>query len=113
MLTSLVESELARRLPEEDVDVVGVERVGRIVRSPRAARALAEELDVDLLVWGEALSFCGEVELVARISRRDGSLVDDADEVETLPAAAPNAIALRRARATELAQQVAEIYGRR
>jgi hypothetical protein len=86
--------------------------VGKVVRSPRAARALAQKLDVDVLVWGEALVFQGEVELAAQIARRDGVAVE-ANGGETLAAAAPNAIALRRARATSVVDKVAEIYGQR
>jgi len=52
VLTALVESELTRRLPEEDVDVLGVKQVGKLVRSPRAARELARKLKVDVVVWG-------------------------------------------------------------
>ena len=113
VLTALVESELARRLPEEDLELLGVEQVGKIVRSPRAARALAEKLDVNVVIWGEALAFQGEVELAARVTRRDGTLVEEAGPGETLATGAPNAIALRRARATALVDRVVEIYGRR
>jgi serine/threonine protein kinase len=113
VLASLLEGELTRRLPEDDVDVLGVEEVRRAVRSPRAARALAEKLDVDVLVWGEALAFQGEVELAARVTRRDGTLVEAAGQSAVLRADAPNAIALRRARAVAVVDKVAEIYGRR
>jgi predicted Ser/Thr protein kinase len=112
VITSLVESELTRRLPEEDVDLLGVKEVGKIVRSPRAARALAQKLDVDVLVWGEAIVFQGQVELAARLTRRDGTFVEAAGQKDTLTAGAPNAIELRRARATALASEVAEIYGK-
>jgi hypothetical protein len=113
VITSLVESELVRRLPEEDVDVLGVKEVGEIVRSPRAARTLAQRIHVDVLVWGEALAFQGQVELAARLTRRDGTLVEAVDQKEALAAGAPNAIAMRRARATAVADLVAEIYGQR
>ena len=113
VITSLLESELTRRLPEEDVDVLGVKEVDQIVRSPRAARALTQEVNVDVLVWGEALAFQGEVELAARLTRRDGTLVEAAGRTETLAAGSPNAIELRRARATALVDMVAEIYDRR
>ncbi len=113
VLTSLVESELTRRLPEDDVDILGVKEVGKVVRSPRAARALAQKLDVDVLVWGEAIVFQDQVELAARLTRRDGTLVDAAGQQGTLTAAAPNAIELRRARASALAVEVAEIFARR
>ena len=113
VITSLVESELTRRLPEEDVDVLGVKDVGRIVRSPRAARALADEVDVDVLVWGEALAFQGVAEFAAQITRRDGVPVDAGSPGEALAVTAPNAIALRRARATAVVDKVTEIYARR
>jgi tRNA A-37 threonylcarbamoyl transferase component Bud32 len=112
VLTALVESELTRRLPE-DVDLVGVAEAREIVRSPRAARALARKLDVDMLVWGEALAFQGEVELAARVMRRDGTLVEAAGQSETLSIGLPNAIAARRARAAAVADTVAEIFSRR
>jgi len=113
VLTSLVESELTHRLPDEDVDVLGVAEVLKIVRTPRAARVLAQKLDVDVLVWGEALAFQGEVELAARLTRRDGTLVEAIGQSETLTRGAPNAIALRRARATAVVDKVAELYHHR
>ena len=113
VIAALVESELTRRLPEEDVDVLGAKEVGKIVRSQRAARALADALDVDVLVWGEALAFQGEAELATRITRRDGVPVDTPGPGEALAVVAPNALALRRARATSVADTVAEIYAHR
>lgn len=113
VLAALVESELTRRLPEEDVAVLGADEVRKVVRTPRAARALAEKLDVDVVVWGEALAFQGEVELATRVTRRDGTPVEPAGEGGTLPAGSPNAIALRRARATTVADEVMGIYARR
>jgi tRNA A-37 threonylcarbamoyl transferase component Bud32 len=107
VLTALVESELAQRLRDEDAEVMGADEVGKVVRSPRAARALAHKLGVDVLVWGEALAFQGEVELAARLTRRDGTLVEPGSQ--TLPAAAPNAIATRRARASAVVDEVARI----
>jgi hypothetical protein len=113
VITSLVESELFRRLPEDDVDVLGVREVGKVVRSPRAAQALLQKLDVEVLVWGEALAFQGQVDLAARLTRRDGVLVESESERPVLAALAPDALELRRARASALAGKVAEIYSRR
>jgi hypothetical protein len=68
---------------------------------------------VDVVVWGEGLAFQGQVDLAARLTRRDGTLVEAEGAGETLPAAVPNAIALRRARATAVVDRVAEIDDRR
>ena len=113
VLTSLIEGELTRRLPEDDVDVLGVSDVRKVVRSPRGARTLAVTLDVDVLVWGEALVFQGQVEIAPRVTRRDGTLIEAGLPGETLAAGAPNAIELRRARARAVADKVAEIYEKR
>jgi TolB-like protein len=109
VFTALVESELARRLPDDDVEVMGADGVRTVVRTARAARTLARKLDVDALVWGEALAFHGEVEVAARITRRDGTLVE-MELADALAAAAPNAIAQRRARAVSVVDKVAEIH---
>jgi hypothetical protein len=108
VLTALVESELARRLPEEELEVLGVKDVGRVVRTPRAARELVRKLDADVLVWGEALAFQGEVELAARITRRDGAFLEVAGPEQALAASAP--LALRRARAAAVVDTVAQSY---
>jgi hypothetical protein len=110
VMTALVESELLRRLPEDDVDLVGVERVARSVRSPRAARLLLQKLDVNVLVWGEALAFQGDVEVATRLTRRDGTLLESGDLKGKLSAGAANPIELRRARAAAIADAVAQIY---
>jgi len=55
----------------------------------------------------------GQVDLAARLTRRDGSLVEAEGAGETLPAAAPNAIALRRARANAVVDRVADMYDQR
>ena len=111
VLGALLESELGRRLPADDVDLMGADEVKTVVRSPRAARTLAEKLDADVVVWGEALAFQGEVELATRLTTRDGTLIE-ASESGAM-ASGGGAIETRRARATTVADRVAEIYAQR
>jgi protein kinase-like protein len=108
VMGALLATELGRRLPADDVDVLDAEEVKTVVRSPRAARALAEELEVDVLVWGEALSFQGEVELASRLTTRSGVLIE-ASEAGAM-AARGGAIETRRARAIAVADHVAALY---
>ena len=110
MMGALLATELGRRLPADDVDVLDAEEVKTVVRSPRAARALAEDLEADVLVWGEALSFQGEVELASRLTTRAGVLIE-ASEPGTM-AARGGAIETRRARASAVADHVAALYAK-
>jgi predicted Ser/Thr protein kinase len=110
VLGALLETELSRRLTGDDVDLMGTDRVKTVVRSPRGARTLAERLDADVLVWGEALSFQGEVELAAHLTTGDGALIEATDT--SAVAQVGGAIENRRARATAVADRVAEIYSR-
>ena len=111
VLGALLETELGRRMPEDDVELMGAEQVKTVVRSPRGARTLAEKLDVDVVVWGDALSFQGEVELATRLTTRDGTLIE-ASESGAM-AQGGGAIETRRARASAVADRVAEIYARK
>jgi eukaryotic-like serine/threonine-protein kinase len=109
VLAALVESSLLRRLPEGDVDVVGIDETGRIVRSTRMAKSLADKLDVDVLVWGEAFALAGEVEFVPHLTRRDGSSVDEG-ELGAAGVEAGRGIEARRRRAEAVAARVATLY---
>jgi hypothetical protein len=111
VMGALIATELGRRLPDDEVDVLGAEDVKTVVRSRRAARALAEELEADVLVWGEALSFQGEVELASRLTTRAGLLIE-ASEGGAM-AARGGAIETRRARASAVADHVAALYSQR
>ena len=108
VLGALLETELNRRLPDDDVDLMGSDQVKTVVRGARAARTLAEKLDADVVVWGEALSFQGEVELAAHLTTRDGKLIEATESSAVAPGG--GAIETRRARATSVADRVAEIY---
>ena len=111
VLGALLETELNRRLPEDDVDLMGTGQVKTVVRGARAARTLAEKLDADVVVWGEALSFQGEVELAAHLTTRDGTVIE-ASEGGAMKASG-GAIETRRARASAVADRVAEIYAQK
>ena len=111
VLGALLETELSRRMTGDDVDVLGAERVKTVVRSPRGARTVAEKLDADVVVWGEALSFQGEVELAAHVTTSDGRLIEASETSAVAPGG--GAIETRRARATAVADRVAEIYAAR
>jgi eukaryotic-like serine/threonine-protein kinase len=111
VLGALLETELNRRLPEDDVDFLGTEQVKTVVRGARAARTLAEKLDADVVVWGEALSFQGEVDLAAHLTTRDGTLIEAG--ASGAVASGGGAIETRRARATAVADRVAEIYAQK
>jgi predicted Ser/Thr protein kinase len=110
VLGALLESELTRRLPGDDVELLRTADVETMVRSQRGARALAEKLGADVVVWGEALSFQGEVELATRLTLRDGTLIEASDGAAV--AQGGRAIETRRARATAVADRVAEIHAR-
>jgi len=113
VLVTLVENELRRCLPEEDVEVIPAEDSGRAVRTARGAKALAERFDADVVVWGDVLAFGGEVALAPRISRRDGTALEVPDAAPLAASGAAGAIEARRARAAAVAQQVAALYPRR
>jgi hypothetical protein len=108
MMGALLETEMTRRLPGDDVDVLGTGEVKTVVRSPRGARTLAEKLDADVVVWGEALSFQGDVELATRLTMRDGTLIEARESAAVAPGS--GAIESRRARATAVAERVAQMY---
>jgi tRNA A-37 threonylcarbamoyl transferase component Bud32 len=110
IMSSLVESALLRRLSGGDIEVLGIDETKRPVRSARLAKALAERLEADAVVWGEAFAVQGEVEFVPHITRRDGTSLDD----DASPAPMPSAqgIAGRRARAEAVAKQAAALYTR-
>jgi hypothetical protein len=110
VLGALLESELSRRLPENGVDLIGTADVKTVVRSPRGARTLAEKLDADVVVWGEALSFQGEVELATHLTTRDGAVIEASESGRSAVAPGGGAIETRRARATAVADRVAELY---
>jgi hypothetical protein len=113
VLVTLLEDELRRRLPEDDVDVILSDDVGRPVRTVRGAKALAERYGADVVIWGDALTLGPEVALAPRISRRDGSVLED-DGAAPLPAAGtPGAIEARRAQAAAVAERVATLYRKR
>ncbi len=107
LFASLIESELLKQLPEDDAAVLGVEETRKAPRSARAAKALAEKLDVDVVVWGEAFALRDEVELLPRITRRDGS-TSEAEAPGALPAGA-GGIEARRARGAAVARAVAAL----
>jgi serine/threonine-protein kinase len=111
MMGALLETEMTRRLPGDDVDVLGTEQVKTVVRSPRGARTLAEKLDADVVVWGEALSFQGDVELATRLTMRNGTLIEASESAAVAPGG--GAIEARRARATAVADRVAQLYFKR
>jgi hypothetical protein len=113
MLASMIEGELLRRLPEGEVDVLGLDETRAPVRSARAAKALADRMNVDVVVWGEAFALGSEVELAPRVTRRDGSALDLAAQTGPLATGASGAIEARRARATAVAAQVAQLYQHR
>ncbi len=109
VLAALVESALLRRLPEGDADVIGIDETGRVVRSTRMARNLAEKLDVDAVVWGEAFALAGEVEFIPHLTRRDGASVERGEpEAESLEAG--QGLEARRERAEAVAAKAASLY---
>jgi Protein kinase domain len=109
VLAALVESALLRRLPEADVDVIGIDETGRVVRSTRMAKSLAEKLDVDAVVWGETVALAGEVEFVPHVTRRDGTSLDEGEpDAESLGAG--QGLGARRKRAEAVAVRAATLY---
>jgi len=108
LFASLIESELLKQLPEDDAAVLGLEETRKAPRSARAAKALAEKLDVDVVVWGEAFALRDEVELLPRITRRDGSTSEADAPGASLPTGA-GAIEARRARGAVVAKAVAAL----
>jgi hypothetical protein len=111
VFASMIESELSRQFPDDEVAIVGVDETRKTARSARAAKALIQNLDVDVLVWGEAFALRDEVEVVSRITLRDGSTT----EHETSPAPFPvgaGSIEARRVRAASLAMSVTEVRRR-
>ena len=112
MMSSLVESALLRRLSGGDVDVIGIDETRRPVRSARMARALAEKLQADVVVWGEAFAIRDEVEFLPHITRRNGNSVEEDASAEAIPLAPTQGIDGRRERAEAVAKQAAELYTR-
>jgi serine/threonine protein kinase len=108
LFASLIESELLRQIPDEGA-VLGPDNMRKPPRSARSARALAEELGVNVVVWGEAFALRDEVELVAQVTRRDTGSVDaEATPAAPLPTGA-GGIEARRARASAIARRVAAL----
>jgi len=67
VMASLVGREIARRMREQ-VKVLGVEETGGAVRDSDAARALGEKLGATLVIWGDAIKFRGEAEIVPSLT---------------------------------------------
>jgi hypothetical protein len=113
VLVTLLEDELRRRLPEDDVDLISADDVGRPVRSARGAKTLADRYGADVVVWGDALTLGPEVVLAPRISRRDGTVLEDPGAAPLPSAGTSGAIEARRARAVALAERVVALYPKR
>jgi len=111
-LGALIDSELKRVLGEEDGRSVGLTTVSGPAKSARDARRLGDRAAADVVLWGEALVFRGDVEVLASVtSVGDG----------VMPKLAPllfegqggNAIDVRRKGAARLAEAVARLAARR
>jgi hypothetical protein len=114
-LGSLVESETRRVLGDEEGRAVGILSSRETARSQREARRLGAAAHADLVLWGEALAYRGDVELQATLTR-----VGDADVGETpklvalvFEAQAANPIEVRRSGVALLAEAVARVSARR
>jgi len=109
VMAALIEGELLRALPEDDVAVLGPEDVGRPIRSEGGARRLAERLDADVVVWGDAIVLGDEVLVATRVTRRSGGDSPKPSPL-SLTASAPNGIALRQQHARGLASTIEALY---
>jgi hypothetical protein len=103
MLAALVEAELGQRLGES-LHVIGGDEVGPPIRSESAARALADRLRVNAVVWGQALSLGPEVEAQPWLTSHEGST--DLKLVGVPSADGRGALERRRAAARALADAV-------
>jgi serine/threonine protein kinase len=110
VLSSLVESSLLRRFSGVDVDVIGIDETKRPVRSARMARALAEKLRADVVVWGEAFAVRDEVEFLPHVTQRAGSAAEEDASAEPFTVAPAQGIDGRRLRAEAVAKQAADLY---
>lgn len=102
IVATLVESDLNERLRPDEATVLGLEETRKAIRTAQGARTLGERLGATVVVWGQALSFRGQVEIETRVTAVDASTAGDETpntEAGTLDAAAPNPIGLRKARA--------------
>lgn len=102
VVAALVESDLNERLKPDEATVLGLEETRKPVRTVQGARALGERLGATVVVWGQALSFRGQVEIETRVTSVAATAA--ADETPntgggTIDATAPNPIELRKARA--------------
>jgi predicted Ser/Thr protein kinase len=99
VMSSLVESDLTRRLAPDEATVLGQEEIEKAVHTPQAARALGSRLGATAVVWGQVLALRGQVEIDTRVTTLSGPTA--ANEASTggsvtFDAAAPNPIELRR-----------------
>ncbi len=102
VVAALVESDLNERLRPEEATVLGLEETRKPVRTAQGARALGNRLGATVVVWGQALSFRGQVEVETRVTSVAAPTSGDDSlhaEGSTIDATAPNPIELRKARA--------------
>ena len=110
-LLALVESEAKRILSDEEGRSVAVTPAREPARSAREARHVGEQVGADAVLWGEVLSFRGDVEVQATLtpvaeqdraaSRKLGTLLFERQQGSPLEA--------RRSGAAQLAEAVARM----
>ena len=115
VVAALVESDLNERLRPEEATVLGLEETRKPVRTAQGARALGNRLGATVVVWGQALSFRGQVEIETRVTAVVASTPGDETpntEGGAIDTSAPNPIELRKARATAAFDGIALLAAR-
>ncbi|MFI5182880.1 MAG: hypothetical protein ACHQNV_00660 [Vicinamibacteria bacterium] len=115
VVAALVESDLNERLRPDEATVLGLEETRKPIRTAQGARTLGERLGATVVVWGQALSFRGQVEIETRVtSVAATAAADEAPNTGggTIDATAPNPIELRKARAAAAFNGIALLAAR-
>lgn len=113
LMQQLIERELKRELPEDDVAVVGSGRLKQGVSSTAEARELGRSIDANVVAWGEVFSLRDEIEIQPYITIVSDFAQEPNRAANPMEARLdqPQQITLRKASAAEVGDMALLIAG--